>query len=408
MIGNFWTTFFWAHKEDPPGSGNIKFCSGCNTETGCGPCSPTCFSCSGCPCLDGPDLTQEITVQAHIQTQYNSSIEADAIHTCPTGQPIATCDVIPSNSCCIEAWTETQQHIDGCIGSGYSNIGEITNTGFMGVEMRCPIQPPSPCIFDDNPQPCGNPDNIRSCCTPGCGTCFGDGRPNCLKSNCGCFACAGQACTMRETEIRLTGGTCVVSSLFRVAGSATSDEVGNPCGFTALTLVENTYNGVAEDGPCGNANVGMRGFGFAGYADENGEFFWKGMKFTGIPSTDANPNDMQFECPGTLFVAAKAECGCGPQKQTGCSAKVTCGWPGPIFNSTPGCRTVVEALWAGSVSTGQNVTYTQVGRYCSTGRINGSAIYRSGGEIVSDLPPGTISGINRGVISPNSFTIRCA
>lgn len=406
MIGNFWTTFFWAHKEDPPGSGNIKFCAGC-TELGCGPCGPTCFACSGCPCLDGPDLTQQITVQAHIQTIYNSTLESDKIHTCPTGQPTSTCDIISNPYCCQESWEETQQHIDGCYGSGVSLLQEVSNVGYRGVEPHCPVQPPSPCISDPNPRACGRGAHKYACCSPGCGTCFSGASPGCLKSECGCFACTGQACTMREYEVRLTGGTCVVSSLYRVRGSATSDEVGNPCGFSTETLVQNTYNGVGEDGPCGNANTGMKNFGFAGYANEDGEYFWNGMKFTGIPSTDANPWDMQYECPGTLFVAAKAECGCGPQKQTGCDEKVTCAWPGPWSNLQPGCFTTVEALWSGSISTGQNVTYTQVGRYCRTSRVGGNLVYRSGGEIVQDLPAGYVNGINRGVISPTSFTIRC-
>lgn len=411
MIGNFWTTYFWAHKEEPPGSGNVVFCSGCNTETGCGPCNPTCFACSGCPCLDGPEVGQEIMFQAHIYPTFSNEVTQNTWYTCPTGIPYTTCNVIPSQFCCMESLGDEDFYYDDCSGPGLSQTYDTGNVAFRGIETRCPLQPPFPCQQDPDPHPCGSSSNIYSCCDPGCTYCSGGNTPACFKPDCpNCYACSGGKCSFAQYQHTLVGSTFVSSSLFRVTGPITQTENGTPCGFATEQLVGNDFHGIADGVPCGNANGGLKSFGYIGMADENGEFFWNGMKFSGIPSTDANPNDQQYNCPGTLFVGASSECGCGPVKRNGCRSKTTCGYDGYEATgfSIGGCKTEISALYAGDVSgPGDGVTYSQVGRWCRTSRVAGPEYYRSGGEIVSDLPTGGVPGPNRGVISPSSFTIRC-
>ena len=412
MIGNFWITYFWAHKETPPGSGNIVFCSGCQTETNnCGPCQPICFPCSGCPCLDGPLLGQQVLLQAYITPTLSNEVVAKNTQTCPTGTPIQTCEVLNSPYCCQEGWNEDDWYTEDCLWvTGLDNSYNTGNVAYVGLQKVCPQQPPFPCQQDPNPIPCGRESNTRSCCPPGCPTCGGGAGPACIKSECSCYACAGDYCTMEEVSHTLVGTTFVASSLYEVTGQATIDENGTPCGFSGTEILANTFHGVADGVPCGDPDEGLDGFGYAGMADENGDFFWNGMRFSGIPSTDSNPYDMQYNCPGTLFVQARAACrDCGPVRESGCDAKTTCGYrgPTPTGHYIGNCFTEIEALYVGDVTDG-GVTYSQIGRYCRTANTGGTEIYRSGGEIVSELPDGYQPGINRGVITPGAFTIGCA
>jgi hypothetical protein len=417
-VPNFWVSYFWSHYEYPVGSGNVIMCSACNTEDGCGPCDKTCFPCAGCPCVEGNQSGQKIMFMAVVNPVFSGSIEQDMLNTCPTGQATHTCSVSNDSYCCGEYWREEDWVLEGCNdGWATTTIPQPSYEGYKGLRLKCPEQPPFPCPEDPNPLDCGRETNMHACCAPGCPTCWGDGPgPRCIRSECACHACSGTSCVYEKKEYRLTGQPMIAHTELTISafGGGIIDEFGNPCGFGG-TLVGNSFFGIADDGPCGST-ANQINVGPIGYADENGEFMWKGMKFEGIPSYDiigGGPHD-QYDCPGTIFVGASVGAplgiGCGPVLETGCGGGTSCSH-GP----TTGCRIKYEALYAGQASSyGNGMTYSKVGEWCSTAVAAiynddcNEQIYRSGGEVVYPLASRQCPGPNRGSISPSSFTVNCS